>query len=821
MFPSMRHTLALRVLPWLSPFFTACAGGDGLIAMPEDRWPPDRPGYASPVPAENRHPGDGTVLDGVPALPAGELEGYLDRVSARAGDTVTVHVASRTPGDARWSLHRLGWYAGDRSRQVLEGGTVPVAPNEPCATDAATGLLRCAWPASFSFAVPADAVSGLHLVRIERLADGLATVIPLVVVDDRPADLVVLLGAASAQAYNAWGGRSFYPDPDAPTPVLRADAVSFDRPYATEGGGGDLLRYDVPLIRFLEKHDYDVTYVTDLDVARGDAAALLRRGALVIGGRDVYWSGEERRAIEDARDGGLPLLFLTGMAGHWKARFEDPSPAGELRTVVCYKERPAEDPVPGDVTGRFRDPPISWPENALAGAMFTGDSILAHPWVVQGASHFLYEGTGLAEGEAIPSLIGGGHDRSYRNGQAPPGLDTVARSPVLGTDGEGGVAEATIGRVASGALVFDAGSLYFSRGLAVPQVRDPRVERMTANLIRAAIGVPVPPRVGRDPARPRGVAEGPYARAVRTVARGLASPAGLAALPDGSLAVAEAGGNRISLLSPSGTVRAVAGAGEAGFVDAPGSLARFWGPTGIAAAPDGTLFVADTGNHCLRRISARSPRSVTTLAGRCGDRGLADGASTLARFFRPQGILFEPASGRLYVADTGNDRIATVDPATGEVATVAIGRGSADGAAGHAGFRDPTGLAATGDGGVVVVDSGNARLRLLAGGRVSTLAGVDEGFGDGRGDAVRLAPQGAAAWDGGAVIFADPPSYRVRRAIPGDPAVVHTLAGGGPGEADGPGEAALLGLPAGVAVGADGTIYVSDGLNGAVRAIER
>jgi DNA-binding beta-propeller fold protein YncE len=799
----------------------SCNGGDGLVDYPDRRWPPHRPGYESPIPGENRKPADGGVLDDVPSRPSPELEAYLDRVSARAGDPVAVHASSRSAGTVRWSLHRLGWYAGARSRQVLAGGEVELRPRGSCPTDAVTGLVRCDWPASFSFALPADAVSGLHLLRLERIGDGFAAVVPLVVVDDRPADLLVLLGAASAQAYNSWGGRSLYPDPDAPTPVLRADAVSFDRPYATQGGGGDLLRFELPLIRFLERYDYDVTYATDLDVARAGAEGLLQRGALVIGGRDLYWSGEQRRAVEDARDRGLPLLFVTGMVGHWKARFEDPSPHGEPRTLVSYKDRPGDDPVPGDPTGRFRDPPVSLPEDALAGAMFGGGTILSHPWVVRNASHFLYRGTGLAEGDTLPFLVGGVWDRTHAGGAAPPGLAVVARSPVLGSDGAGAVAEATVGRVASGALVFDAGSLHFTRGLGVAEVRDPRVERMVANLIEEAIGVSPPKRLGTDPARPRGTASGPYAPAVRTVATGLDRPSGIAALPGGSLAVAETGAHRIAGISRTGVVSVLAGGGGPGHADGPGTAASFSGPTGLAVGPDGTLYVADTGNHCLRRVAFTHARTVTTLAGRCGDRGRADGPAAAARFLSPQGIAYDPASGLLWVADTGNDRIATVDPATGTVVTLAAGRGARDGALATATFRDPTGLAALGDGRMVVVDSGNARLRLVAGGRVTTLAGNVEGFADGPGDGAALAPQGTAAWDGTGLVFADPPAYRVRRAIPGTPATVHTLAGGTPTEADGPGESARIGLPAGVAVDATGTLYVTDGLHGAVRAILR
>ena len=145
-------------------------------------------------------------------------------------------------------------------------------------------------------------------------------------------------------------------------------------------------------------------------------------------------------------------------------------------------------------------------------------------------------------------------------------------------------------------------------------------------------------------------------------------PFGLAATPDGRLFVSDAGSShRIRQIAADGAVTTVAGGGR-GFADGRGSEARFATPSGIALAPDGTLVVADTGNHAIRRVTANGV--VTTIAGD-GISGYVDGPSAQARFNAPVGVAVD-AAGRIIVADTYNDRIRVIDP-DGQVRTLAGG----------------------------------------------------------------------------------------------------------------------------------------------------
>ncbi len=167
-------------------------------------------------------------------------------------------------------------------------------------------------------------------------------------------------------------------------------------------------------------------------------------------------------------------------------------------------------------------------------------------------------------------------------------------------------------------------------------------------------------------------------------------PWGVAMDAGGTLYVADAGdNNRILYRWLDGDFHLLAGSGE-GFADGRGAAAAFNTPSGIALDRHGNLYVADTGNHAIRRITPQG--EVTTIAG-SGRAGFADGSGRLAQFNGPMGVAVG-ADDRIYVADTWNDRIRIIDP-DGQVTTLAGGAqpGWVDGAARQARFDTPTDLA--------------------------------------------------------------------------------------------------------------------------------
>lgn len=214
------------------------------------------------------------------------------------------------------------------------------------------------------------------------------------------------------------------------------------------------------------------------------------------------------------------------------------------------------------------------------------------------------------------------------------------------------------------------------------------------------------------------------------------NPTGLAADASGNIYVADAGNHRIRKISPAGAVTTLAGSGEANFADLTGLAAKFKNPVGITIDPQNNLYVADAGNHRIRKIT--SAGVVTTFAG-SGVLGSGNNATTptLAQFNTPKGITRD-ASGNLYVADAGNHIIRKISSANAVTTLAGSTSGWADGVGTLARFNNPTGIAVDAQGNLYVADSGNNRIRKFtaSSGAVSSPAGTGaRGFNDAQGNA--------------------------------------------------------------------------------------
>jgi sugar lactone lactonase YvrE len=197
-------------------------------------------------------------------------------------------------------------------------------------------------------------------------------------------------------------------------------------------------------------------------------------------------------------------------------------------------------------------------------------------------------------------------------------------------------------------------------------------------------------------------------------------PFGVTIDSHGKIYVADGGDtNRIRTIAPDGTVASFAGSRE-GFLDGVGSAAAFHTPSALAFDHEGNLFVADTGNHAIRKIAPDG--TVTTVAGN-GAPGYADGIGRAAQFNGPVGLAVDDA-GIVYVADTYNDRIRRIGR-DGSVTTIAGSDkpGKLDGAGTAAGFDTPSAIAVATDGTLYVADTGNHAVRRIgADGTVTTIA---------------------------------------------------------------------------------------------------
>ncbi len=476
---------------------------------------------ANPIQDENALPGSPASVWDIPGAGDASIQGFATDVSVDQGQTVAFKVD--TPAtDYRLDIYRLGYYGGDGARRVDSvQPSAPLPQNQPnCDEEPSTGLVDCGnWTQSASWNVPANATSGIyfaHLVR-EDGPPGESHVVFVVRDDDGGSSLLFQTSDTTWQAYNQYGGNSLYTGGSRDCPG-RACKVSYNRPFTTRSTSNEdwLFNSEYPMVRWLERNGYDVSYTTGVDSDRRGGELLEHRAFLSVG-HDEYWSGDQRANVEAARAAGVNLAFFSGNEIFWKTRWED-----DHRTLVTYKETQANaktDPLLNVWTGTWRDPRFSppadggRPENALSGTIFTvnsGSSVMRVP-AADGRMRF-WRGTSVATQPpgATATLAPGADTVGYEwdedldNGARPPGLvrlSTTVVSPVerlqdFGSTYLGGQTAThrlTLYRAPSGALVFGAGTVQWPWGLDSVHDRgnapaDARMQQATVNLF-ADMGV--------------------------------------------------------------------------------------------------------------------------------------------------------------------------------------------------------------------------------------------------------------------------------------------------------------------------------------------
>ena len=463
--------------------------------------PCDTP-VVSQIACENSKPGTDPGEWEVNGAGSDELQGFATAMSVNKGASVSFKIKAAS-ANFHIDILRVGYYGGDGARMIASG-LAPTGPtSQPaCAQFSDSGLIDCGnWSVSRSWTVPSTAVSGVYIAHLVNNSDpAIDSHITFVVRDDASsADILVQTSDETWQAYNTYGGNSLYEcsvacPPGNPTTYKAAYKVSYNRPFhtASDDSGRSWLFSggEYPMIRFLERNGYDVSYVSGVDV-HATPSLLLGHDLFMSSGHDEYWSKAQRQHVEAARDAGVNLAFFSGNEMFWKTRFE-PSAAGSVtanRTLVSYKDThftEQQDPV--EWTGTWRDPRFTsdadgvTPENALTGQSFvvnSGTSAISVPAAYKNLRMWRNTAVaGLSSGSLTlaPNTLGYEWDVDADNGFRPAGQFRLSSTTVSGlelftdygsTTALGGTAthNLTMYRAPGGARVFGAGTVQWAWGL--------------------------------------------------------------------------------------------------------------------------------------------------------------------------------------------------------------------------------------------------------------------------------------------------------------------------------------------------------------------
>lgn len=304
------------------------------------------------------------------------------------------------------------------------------------------------------------------------------------------------------------------------------------------------------------------------------------------------------------------------------------------------------------------------------------------------------------------------------------------------------------------------------------------------------------------------------------------SPAGISADASGNLYVADSLNNTIRIVTPAGQVTTIAGtAGNFGSADGTNGSAQFWGAQGIAVNPTNSSFIciADTGNSIVRQLTASGASWVSGTFAGTASMGSQNASGSSAQFFWPMSAAVD-SSGNVYVADSANNTIRKITPA-GAVSIIAGSpgiSGSSNGPTANALFNSPQAVAVDAAGNIFVSDTGNSTIREITGGNVSTIAGSPGNFGsaDGTGTAAQFyEPEGIAVDSSDDVFVADTLNHTIREIT--SAGLVTTLAGtaGNAGSSDGTSGVAQFNRPTGMAIDSARNLYVTDLFNHTIRKI--
>ncbi len=384
------------------------------------------------------------------------IEGFVSKTSLLPGESIDFKISMDPPGNFLIDIYRMGYYGGTGGRHMARLGSFKGSP-QPVPMMTIERLRECNWEVSTTFTIPKDWPSGVYLGKLSRDEKfGKQSYVIFVVKEHRKSDVLCQVSDLSWQSYNKWPGRdSLYDDGSTSVwytgPNVR---VSFDRPYAKNSlgafesplsaGSGEFLLWEHPMTYWLEQQGYDVTYCSNLDLHFDPDILNLAKVFLSVG-HDEYWTRKMYEEAIKARDNGLSLAFFSGNSIHHQINLFD-----------SYNR------TPGRVFSR--DKPFSDEEKLMG---LTSYGVGYGDWVVKKSMHWIYEGTGLKDGDRIPAVIGW----EYHGPPFPDikGLEVLAESSLSqAIPGKQNIHSAIVYPGPKSNWVFNAGTCWWSEGLSKP-----------------------------------------------------------------------------------------------------------------------------------------------------------------------------------------------------------------------------------------------------------------------------------------------------------------------------------------------------------------
>ncbi len=414
------------------------------------------------------------------------IEGFASRTSVMPGESIDFKVSMNPAGKFSIDIYRMGYYGGTGGCHMTKIDSLDARP-QFMPTMTIERLRECNWEVSATFHVPKDWPGGVYLGKLTRSEQfGYQSYLIFVVKEHRKSDILCQVSDLTWQAYNKWPGTDSLYDDGTPEvwysgPNVR---VSFDRPYTKylqvydaplSAGSGEYLLWEHPMSFWLEQQGYDVTYCSNLDVHSDPDILGLSKVFLSVA-HDEYWTRKMYDEAVKARDNGLSFAFFSGNSINH-----------EINIFESFDGTPNR--------AFSREKPFQDEENLM------GNSSYGHgcgDWIVKNSRNWIYEGTGLKDGDKIPAIVGWEY-------HGPPlanikGLEIVAENSLHSNTKTPHTA--VVYPCPKGNWVFNAGTIWWAEGLSQPPGHmpaahssggentfgvNPHVQKITMNILNRMI----------------------------------------------------------------------------------------------------------------------------------------------------------------------------------------------------------------------------------------------------------------------------------------------------------------------------------------------